>query len=469
LRKALASARAVRRDSRAARKFVAAARETGEVDLELLQPFLNYDPDSILVTIAGRISAVTTWVGAAVAVVAGTAFAAYPEIPAAFQSWTPFMGLGARLHSGFNYLHSIHNSHVDQPHLIYHLADLGFDAALISPLYVLAAKAFVFFGWRRHVNALKRSVRSLVEEGQSPAGARLQLRWKMRPGYTGILVGDGDELGDEFARRHPPNEVLLFATRKPEAGPVWVRLRNDAGVRELESAFSVASFEKCGRLVLLPVQSQHMVFPPPDAYDISPDKLDDLLRNIRKFDLRRATSPLPVIVVGDRSQTTVIDTFDSETHGPLPDQSTSIDLAMIQHDCGDGLMVVDPTDLVLERVCAMAGGARVVFRGTEGSRQLYEAQFLRRLADSGYRVTDPGRVFRMGYNITDDPTVADPMNSAAVVLTAGARDALLEKGYPSERILYVPDLVIRQIELQIPDRRGPSFDGGDFSASAGSR
>ena len=97
----------------------------------------------------------------------------------------------------------------------------------------------------------------------------------------------------------------------------------------------------------------------------------------------------------------------------------------------------------------LAAGARIDFRGTEQSRRTYEGQFRERLGEAGYRVTDPQRVFRMGYNITDDPTVADPLNSAAVILTASARDALLQKGYPPERILYVPELVIDAVEARV--------------------
>ena len=130
----------------------------------------------------------------------------------------------------------------------------------------------------------------------------------MRPGYTGIMVGDGDELGDEFVRAHGCDEALLFASRKQSSAEIWVHIGNDAGVADLETAFRTASFAQCGRLVLLPVQSQHMVFPPNDAYDISPDRLDDLLRNIRLLERKRRgedpprESPLPLISWVTRSR-----------------------------------------------------------------------------------------------------------------------------------------------------------------------
>ena len=41
------------------------------------------------------------------------------------------------------------------------------------------------------------------------------------------------------------------------------------------------------------------------------------------------------------------------------------------------------------------------------------------------------------------------MNSAAVVLTASARDALREKGYSKTEYLYVPGIVIGEIEARI--------------------
>ena len=109
--------------------------------------------------------------------------------------------------------------------------------------------------------------------------------------------------------------------------------------------------------------------------------------------------------MGDKKQTTVIHTYDPEGHGLLPEESTSINLASILREHGDGLTVIDPTDLVLERIVRTAAGARIVFRGTDGSSSTTD--FVRRLEEMGYRATDPVRVFRMGYNITDIPTVAD--------------------------------------------------------------
>ena len=284
-----------------------------------------------------------------------------------------------------------------------------------------------------------------------PARAPVTLRWKMRSGYTGLMVGDGDPLADEFVRSRAADEVLLLATRRQEVSDIWIRVTDDAGLDGLIEAFDLASFDRCGRLILMPVQEQHAVFPPADAYDISPERLEDLLCNIRALEDRLESQlpggrrRIPIIVVGDRRQATVIQSYDEVSHEPLAEMSTVITLESIAAKLEDRLIIIDPTDVVLRRVIQLANGARIDFRGTEESRAMYEDQFRRRLQELGYRVTDPGRVFHMGYNITDDPTVADSQNTAAVILTAAARDSLLHKGYPPDRILYVPELVIREI------------------------
>jgi hypothetical protein len=332
---------------------------------------------------------------------------------------------------------------------------LGFDLALFSPLYGLAARAFIFFGWRRNLHPFKKAAQNLMDEGQFVMGSPVRLRWKMPANYTGILVGDGDPLADEITRSKPMTETLLFGTQKPKTTDLWVYLNNEASISDLAAAFETADFSKCGRIILLPVQSQHMVFPPNDATDIAPDKLEDLLRNIRVLDKKRmaegppGTQPIRMIVVGDRKQSTVIHTYDKVTQLPIEKRTTVITLETICESSGTDLTVIDPTDLLLQRVMELAGGARIAFRGTEDSHQTYEMQFNERLRELNYKVTQPDRIFQMGYNITDDPTVADPHNSAAVILTSSARDALVEKGYPLERILYIPGMVMHEMEARL--------------------
>jgi hypothetical protein len=193
------------------------------------------------------------------------------------------------------------------------------------------------------------------------------------------------------------------------------------------------------------------VFPPSTAYDIPPDRLEDLVRNIRVVEDRLGRTSdasrrrIPIVVVGDREQAIVIHSYDEVSHEPLAGLSTVITLESIADELGGRLIIIDPTDVVLRRVMELAGGARIDFRGTAASRAMYEDQFRRRLHELGYRVTDPDRIFHMGYNITDDPTVADSRNTAAIILTAAARDALHARGYPPDRILYVPELVILAI------------------------
>ena len=442
---------ALRRDARCARRVTREILTSGEVDPKLVHQFLDYRPDSMLRSAATMLAATTTWIGAVVAVVVGLLFAAYPEIPSAIREATPGLRLNTRLHDAFNYLHGIHFGGVTEQHLIDHVPELGFDLALLAPLYGLLVWCFVHFGWRRHLSSLGGVVRDLVENGRLSARAPVTLRWKMPSGYTALMVGDGDPLADEFVRSRGPDEVLLLASRHQDVSDIWVRVGDDADLDDLRDAFEVASFDRCGRLVLMPVQEQHAVFPPADAYDISPERLEDLLCNIRALE-SRLESPLtggqrriPIIVVGDREQATVIHSYDEVSHEPLPGMSTVITLESIAKKQEERLIIIDPTDVVLRQVMQMADGARIDFRGTEESRAMYEVQFRRRLQELGYRVTDPDRVFHMGYNITDDPTVADSMNTAAVILTASARDALLHKGYPRDRILYVPELVIREI------------------------
>ena len=442
---------ALRRDARCAKRVTRELLSSGELDPQLVHQFLDYRPDSMLRSAATKLAATTTWIGAVIAVVVGLLFAAYPEIPSAIREATPGLRLNTRLHDAFNYLHGIHFGEVAEQHLIDHVPDLGFDLALLAPLYGLLVWGFVHFGWRRRLLSLRGVARELVENGRLPARAPVTLRWKMRSGYTALMVGDGDPLADEFVRSRGPDEVLLLASRRQDVSDIWVRVGDDADLDDLKGAFELASFDRCGRLILMPVQEQHAVFPPADAYDIAPERLEDLLCNIRTLEGRlEAPSTggprrIPIIVVGDREQATVIDSFDDVSHGAFPGMSATITLETIAAKLGESLIVIDPTDVVLRRVMQLANGARIDFRGTEESRAMYEDQFRRRLKELGYRVTDPGRVFHMGYNITDDPTVADSMNSAAVILTASARDALLHKGYPRDRILYVPELVVREI------------------------
>jgi len=445
------AARAVRRNARTARRVTREILTSGELDPKLVHQFLDYSPDSMLQSAATKLAAMTTWIGAVVAVVVGLLFAAYPEIPFGIREATPGLRLNIRLHDAFNYVHGIHFGEVTEQHLIDHVPDLGFDLALLAPLYGLLVWGFVHFGWRRRLLSLGGVARELVENGSLPARAPVTLRWKMRFGYTGLMVGDGDPLADEFVRSRAADEVLILATRRQEVSDIWVRVTDDAGLDDLIKAFDLASFDRCGRLILMPVQEQHAVFPPADAYDISPERLEDLLCNIRALEDRLESPPpggprrIPIIVVGDREQATVIHSFDEAGREAVAGLSTAITLETIAAKLGESLIIIDPTDVVLRRVIEMAAGGRIDFRGTEESRAMYEVQFRRRLQELGHRVTDPGRVFHMGYNITDDPTVADSMNTAAVILTASARDALLHKGYPSDRILYVPDLVIREI------------------------
>lgn len=370
----------------------------------------------------------------------GFLFSAFPqefkELTKQLPSWT---NLSVSLLTGVDYLWDLLGEPVRKTNLLYHIPNII--------LY-----SFGFFGIKKLMDAIDRrtwldsvlNAKKILSE-QITNGTALFL---MQEGHSLLFVGKGDFIGMQFVLNHSASETVTISQNKPVYTQFWSYYNIDGFYDDLNQTLIRANAQTAGEYIFFPIKDDQIFLPGEKAYDLPPHKLDILCQNIRTLEKRRAWKAKRIIIIGDKLHKSVVHSEDHKTIIPQSEDVISLNSITKKYP---KVTLLDPSDIVLQKVLTIAKGRKIVFRATKEGITEYKTRFFERLTTLGYHPTKNKKgILTIGYDIFEDQTEQQTLSRTIddyypVVLSKNVHDALLRNGYKKDEFLYVPDLVLQKL------------------------
>lgn len=367
----------------------------------------------------------------------GFLFSAFPgyftEASSHLPSWTNF---SPPILTGVDYLWDILGEPVKKANILYHIPNII--------LY-----SFGFFGIKKLYDAINRrtwldrvyAARHLADQ-QIAAGT---LNLSLKKGHSILFVGNGDFIGMQFCLNHATDNTITVSDTKPLYTDLWNHYRTETTYEDLKTVLLRSDAKSAGEYIFFPVKDDQIFLPGPTAYDLSPYKLDILCQDIRTIEKEQKWKPRRIIIIGDKEHKSYVHSEDKK--GMIQKSGDTISLASIAEKY-ENVTLLDPTDIVLTRIIALANGRHIVFRATLDGIKEYKTRFYTRLEELGHRHNPKKKgVLTIGYDLFEDQTEQQTLarkidDYYPVVLSKHVRDALIRNGYKAHEFLYVPDLVL---------------------------
>jgi hypothetical protein len=377
----------------------------------------------------------------------GFFFTVFPKEFDHFVSTLPaWTNLTPPLLSGVDYLWSLLGDPVGKANILFHVPNII--------LY-----SFGIFGVKKLFDALdKRSWLDRVLTAQTMLNNKLQtghLNLSLKKSHTLLFVGRGDYIGTQFALNHKNNDTVTISENKPSYTNIWNYYFTDTMYEDLKNVIERSDGQTAGEYVFFPVKDDQIFLPAPNAYDLSPHKLDIICQDIRTIEKKNKWKAKRIIIVGDRFHQSIVQSEDKR--GMIKNTRDTISLESISEKYPN-ITVLDPTDIVLRKIMEIAAGRRIVFRATRLGITEYKDRFYNRLELLKYKIKDNKKgILTIGYDIFEDQTEQQMLSRKVddyypVVLSKNIRDALIRNGYKKEEFLYVPELVLSELSIQAAEQ-----------------
>lgn len=409
------------------------------IPAETVAPFLEHTfPET---SAFGRIM---LKVAAYISLFFASALVIFPEVGEFLIDVLPsFFMLPERLAKALDYVWGLVGKPVGKQHLMYHLPNIiiyAFGVAGIRKLWRRLNKN----NWRDRVEYAQAELQENIVNGT--------VRIDFPRGFSLLFSGEGDRMARSLVEEDPLVGVTLQASRPPYTA-LWGRFLTDDGYEGIQRVLGLYNTEQAGEYVLFPVVDEHLFLPGPSEFDMAPHRVEIAVRRIREYERRQGWERKPVIIVGDREQSSAFLTVSRE--GINEDTGDTISLHSIESDYDD-VIVADPTEITLKRIVEVANGRRILFRASDVGVEKYAAVFYRRLAFLGHEETREG-VLIVGYDISDLETehqiVAKPdVDYLPVILAREVFDQLSERYLQDGRYIFVPDLVKSELQRLVSAR-----------------
>lgn len=351
-------------------------------------------------------------------------------------SWTYF---SPHLLTGVDYLWNLLGEPVGKANIMYHIPNMvlySFGILGIKKLFDALDKRT----WMDRVLAAQKIVVEKVSQGL--------MNFALVKGHSILFIGKGDFIGAQFVLNHEPNNTVSISLTKPHYTDTWCLYDADTTYEDLKTVLTRADFEHAGEYIFFPVKDDQIFLPASHAYDLSPHKLDILCQNIRMIERSKKQKPRRIIIVGDKFHTSYVVSADQK--GAVKSSEDIITLASIAQKYR-GITLIDPTDIVLQKIKDIANGRKIVFRATREGIAEYKKRFYDRLETLGYKHSPKKKgVLTIGYDLFEDQTEQQTLSHKIddyypVVLSKNVRDALIRNGYHKDEFLYVPELVLNTL------------------------
>lgn len=358
----------------------------------------------------------------------------FDELILSLPRWT---NMSPELLAGIDYLWDFIGEPIGKENIIYHLPNVV--------LYT-----FGFFGIKKILESVERKTwLDTVLAAQEKIKAQLQagtISFNIPDNHTLLFVGKGDFVAEQFAENHE-NEVIVIAEKKPTYTDIWTNYDLCTLYDDLKKSLLRADAETAGEYVFFPVKDDQLFLPSEQAYDIAPHKLDILVQNVRIIEKEHNWQKNKIIIVGDSTHHSFVQTEDEKSAVKGTDELISLESITKKHS---DTYMIDPTELVLKKIIALAKGRKIVFRATKEGIALYKKRFYDRLHKLGYTPKNSKDILTVGYDVYEDLTeqqtlVKTVKNYLPVILSKQFADAVERNGYKKEEYIYVPELVLDEL------------------------
>jgi len=291
------------------------------------------------------------------------------------------------------------------------------------------------------------SLRNRAISAQGELLSRLEhgtLRWQIEEGSTLAFVADGDPMAKQIAKQKPGDIVQIANQPVPGA---WVHMNNDASRQEVLTALDRANVGNAGELLFLPIKASHEFLPGDEDYDMT---IGEMVHHIGAADQYCDVQGIPrkpVIVVTpeQRTETYQEARYSSDTTG-MSEVTTDQRFARLADDREASIHTFDPNKIIGDKICEIAGGEPLVFFGTSKSSGKYKAGFFEELRDRSLGNSSSRPPTRVLYGLRDYTTVNEATpDDIPVVIDPAEVEHLVSKGVPRERIVVVPDELLRVV------------------------
>ncbi len=376
-----------------------------------------------------------------IALAGGFLIAVYPkqttEIVKHLPAWT---NLPEQMVIGADYIWNLIGEPVGKSNVLYHIPNIvlyAFGILGVKKLFDAIDRRT----WVDKVNAAKKTLLQMIDNGN----ANIELK----NGHSALFVGGGDFIGTQFVLNHKEDEVVIVGTSKPNFTNIWNYYDQESSYEQLKTVLERVCSKKTGEYMFFPVKDDQIFLPSSTAFDLSPHKLDILCQDIRTIEKQNNWGTKRIIIVGDKFHNSYVQSEDQ--NGKVKNSEDKISIETIAGKYPN-VTLLDPTDIVLKHVLAIAKGRKIVFRATKEGIAEYKKRFYDRLGKLGYKDKKATRgVLTIGYDLLEDQTEQQTLSKKIndyypVVLSVAVRDALLRNGYKKDEFIYVPDLVLEALD-----------------------
>lgn len=370
----------------------------------------------------------------------GALFAIYPEMAAQLARQLPsWSNLTPRVLLGINYLWDLIGEPVEQQNILYHLPNIIFYSFGIVGLKSLIDK-IENRTWLEKVLFAQTTLLKNIQQGS--------LSLKMQKGHSLVFVGKGDYIGMQFVLNHNPNTAVTVSQAKPIYTNIWNYYDTSTSFDDLRDVLKRCDGGNVGEYIFFPVKDNSIFLPGENDYDLSPHKLDIICTNIRNAEKEIQTTPKRIVIIGDRYHKSAVYSEDETT---VIEMSEDIITLQSISDRYENVTLLDPSDIVINKIIEIGQGRKIVFRATKDGIKEYKERFYERLASLGYKYNPKVKgILTIGYDIFEDQTEQQTLSRKIddyipVVLSKNVKDALIRNGYKKTQFLYVPELVLNTL------------------------
>ncbi len=247
-----------------------------------------------------------------------------------------------------------------------------------------------------------------------------------------MFIGEGDFIGEQFYMNTNPEDAIILSGKSQHYCRHWLKYDSGVSFNSLQQTLNLADAYNCGEYILFPVIDSEIFLPGPGKYDLSPEKTEVMIQAIRDIERLKGWSAKRIIIVGDKNQTSSIQT--ETISGVVSGTIDQISLTSIKKRF-ENILIIDPTDLVIETMLKKFPGRQIFFRSSIDGGAEYKKRFYERLKEFGY-VDNPENNYSLvvGYDLYEEQIERESIATnlqeyVPVVLSREVYDALIRNGY----------------------------------------
>ena len=383
------------------------------------------------------------------AIVFSTVFAGlivmFPDVVAqVVETSDPVFFLNERIALGLDYVWSLVGNPTEQTHILYHVPNI-----VVYSFGILGLKTLIEIVNKKGANQTIAAAKELIEQKIIDGNLTLS----MRKGHAILFLGNGDFVGESLANATDIDAVAL-SSKKPATVDIWNCFDLDSGIELLKEVLIKSDAKDAGEYLFFPSTDTELFLPGHEDYDLAPYRMDIIIRDIRIIEKELGWPEKRIIILGDKQHVSVFETADYDKTLPNSREDLTFFDLTNKHT---NVSILDPSELVINTIISKANGAKILFRSSDEGIKKYKSRFFETLNQLGYlpdSKASNNKVLTIGYDLYEPQTEQQSVSNKdkeylPVIFSQMVFSRLLNQGYKADRILYIPDLILEQLKIEL--------------------